>query len=265
MNKIPERQFNRALVRTPGRSVISGLTTANLGQPDYSLIVKQHQAYINALESCGVKPMVLSPLESYPDSTFVEDTAILTQNGAIITQPGAVSRRDEIQFIQPILKTWFKTVERIRAPGRLDAGDVVEAGNRFFIGISKRTNAEGARQCTNILKRFGYTAKTLNVHSGIHLKSGVGYLAKNTLVLSADYADEPAFKSYKRLVLPKGESYAANCVYLNGTVLIPSGFPGVKSVLESAGFSTRSLDMTEFRKLDGGLSCLSLRFTIPEK
>ncbi|MFQ6613297.1 MAG: dimethylarginine dimethylaminohydrolase family protein [Fidelibacterota bacterium] len=252
--------MNRAIVRRPGRSVISGLTTADLGQPDYNLALTQHQAYVRALKACGLETMVLPPLESFPDSTFVEDVALVTEKGAIVTRPGTPSREGEINFIVPVLKRFYPTVHPITPPGTLDAGDVLNIDGHYFIGLSERTNKAGARQCTEILKSFGYSVTTLPIRSGVHLKSAISYLGRGVLLTTEAYADEPVFEQYKKCVLPPEETYAANTVQVNGTVLIPSGFPTAKSLVESAGFSTRSLYMTEYQKLDGGLSCLSLRF-----
>ncbi|NOZ74299.1 MAG: N(G),N(G)-dimethylarginine dimethylaminohydrolase [FCB group bacterium] len=252
--------MNRAIVRRPGRSVISGLSTADLGQPDYNLALTQHQAYVRALKDCGLETMVLPPLESFPDSTFVEDVALVTEKGAIITRPGTQFREGEIHFIVPVLKKFYPTVRSIIPPGTLDAGDVLDIDGHFIIGLSERTNKAGARQCTDHLKAMGYSAATLTVRSGVHLKSEVSYLGRNILLTTEAYAEEPLFEKYKKCILPLEETYAANTVQVNGTVLIPSGFPTAKSLVESAGFTTRSLYMTEYQKLDGGLSCLSLRF-----
>ncbi|RMF09707.1 MAG: N(G),N(G)-dimethylarginine dimethylaminohydrolase [Candidatus Neomarinimicrobiota bacterium] len=255
-------EYNRAIVRKPGRSVISGLTSQDLGQPDYNLALNQHQSYVRALKACGLELLELPPLESFPDSTFVEDVAIVTEKGAVLTRPGAPSRTGEINFIHPVLKRYFPLIYMVQPPGTVDAGDVLRIENHFIIGLSKRTNTEGARQVSRFLTQLGFTTTQIQVRSGLHLKSEVSYLGRGYLLTTSTYQDEPEFAELQRLVLPSEEAYAANSIQVNGTVLIPSGFPTVKSLVEGAGFNTRSLYMTEFEKVDGGLSCLSLRFRL---
>ena len=136
--------FTKAIVRTPGSNFAAGLTSVDLGLPDLKRALDQHDAYCNALESCGLEIIRLAPDEEHPDSTFVEDTAVLTPHGAIITRPGAASRLGEITSIEPALREYFADVQFIREPGTVDGGDVCEAGEHFFIGISERTNTKRA-------------------------------------------------------------------------------------------------------------------------
>lgn len=252
--------FTKAIVRIPGRSLISGLTSANLGVPDYELAMKQHSSYIRALRSCGVEVTILEADENFPDSTFVEDVALLTSHCAIITRPGAISRRDEISLIDSVLQEHFSNIERIEAPGTLEAGDVMMVGSHFYIGLSERTNVYGASQLMEILQKYGMTGSMVELEKMLHLKTGVSYLEQNNLLATGEFVDHEAFEKYNILEVDQDEDYAANCIWVNGKVLVPAGFPKTRSKIEMAGCETITVDVSEFRKLDGGLSCLSLRF-----
>jgi len=253
-------KFTKAIVRTPCGSFVNGLTTAGLGKPDYNLALMQHKRYIEALEMCGLEVTILEPDNSLPDSVFVEDTAVLIPECAIITNPGAESRKAETDRIKKALKSFYRNIEEISSPGTVDGGDVMMAGSHFFIGISDRTNIEGAKQLIKILGKYGYSGSTVSLNNVLHLKSGVAYLENNYLVATGEFADKEEFKKYNILKVKDEESYAANCVWINDFVLVAKGFPKTKKLIEEAGYETIELDVSEFRKLDGGLSCLSLRF-----
>jgi dimethylargininase len=255
--------FRRAIVRPPGANFADGLTSSQLGAPDLELAQQQHEAYCNALEECGVALTRLPADPSYPDSTFVEDTAVLTSRFAILARPGAPSRLGEVAQIADTVSKFFDVVQEIRSPGTLDGGDICEAGTHFFIGVSQRTNEEGARQLARFLTADGYTASTVDIHSNnsiLHLKSGIAYLDRNNLVVMEELAGSEEFSSYNRIIVSRDESYACNCVLVNDRVLMPAGFPRIHSELVRHGYKPLPLAMSEFRKMDGGLSCLSLRF-----
>ncbi len=253
-------KFTRAIVRTPGTSLKHGLSTAGLGPPNYPQALAQHGAYVEALRACGLDVTILPPDNEHPDSTFVEDTALLTAECAIIMRPGATSRRDETQTIEPALRDHFKTVEHVQAPGTVDAGDIMMVGRHFFIGLSQRTNQSGAEQIIQILNRHGMSGSTVPLKEMLHLKSGVAYLENNTMVATGEFLNRAEFANFRVIPIPNEEAYAANCLWLNGTVLVPAGYPQAKQAIEAAGYQTIALEMSEFRKLDGGLSCLSLRW-----
>ena len=255
--------FRRAIVRPPAANFAEGLTTVNLGAPDVPRALDQHARYGEALERCG---LALSRLEAdprFPDSTFVEDAAVLTPRGAILTRPGAPSRAGEVAGVEKALSAFFPSFSRIEPPGTVDGGDVCEAGDHFFIGISERTNAEGARQLARQLAQWGYTTSGVDVRgvSGIlHLKSGIAAIDEKRLVVMEALADHPAFRGYERLLVNPDETYAANCVRVNDALLVAAGFPRFEASARRLGLEAIVLDMSEFEKMDGGLSCLSLRF-----
>jgi dimethylargininase len=240
--------------------MVDGLSSAGLGKPDYEKALVQHTAYIDALKLCGLQVTILPPDNAYPDSTFVEDTALLTPACAVIMRPGAPSRRGETETIETALRQYYSNIERITDPGTADAGDIMMVGNHYYIGLSQRTNREGAEQIIAILNKYDMTGSTVLLRNALHLKSGAAYLENDFLVLAGEFVGRPEFAEYKLIPVHDDEIYAANCLWLNDTVLIASGYPKMKSVAESCGYRTISLDMSEFRKLDGGLSCLSLRF-----
>ena len=252
--------FTKAIVKTPCKNFVNGLTTAKLGKPDYDLALTQHQNYFQALRDCGLQVMMLDADENYPDSTFVEDTALLTPYCAIITNPGAYSRKGEIKEMTEILTDLYESVQLIEDPGTLEAGDVMMVGQHFYIGISERTNHQGSQQLISILSKFGLSGSTVSLKNILHLKSGVSYLERNNMLITNSLKDFPDFQKYNLIMVDDDESYAANSLWINDNVLVPRGFPKTKDKIESAGYKTIEIDVSEFRKLDGGLSCLSLRF-----
>jgi dimethylargininase len=256
--------LRRALVRPPAENFAEGLTTADLGEPSVDAALEQHERYCRALSECGLSLTRLPPDPRHPDSTFVEDAAVLTPRGAVLTRPGAESRAGEVDAIEQALAPFFPAFRRIEAPGTLDGGDICEAGDRFFIGLSRRTNEEGARQLARFLAEDGYTSSLIDIRAVVagilHLKSGLAWLDGRTLVVIESLAGDPAFRGWDRVSVPEGEDYAANCVRINEAVLVAEGFPRLEQALRDLGQRPIALAMSEFRKMDGGLSCLSLRF-----
>lgn len=252
--------FSRAIVREPGPSLIHGITTANLGLPDYQLALKQHKAYVHALTECGLTVIALPPDNDHPDSTFVEDTALLTPKCAIIMRPGAPARREETTGVETVIKEFYPVIERVEPPGTADAGDILMVGDHYYIGLSQRTNPDGAAQIIKILNSQGMTGSTVPLERVLHLKSGVAYLEGNTMVVAGEFKAHPEFSQFNLIPVSDDEMYAANCLWVNGTVLVVAGYPETERAIKDAGRETLVLDVSEFRKLDGGLSCLSLRF-----
>ena len=252
--------FSNAIVRTPCKNMVSGITTSTLGSPNYDLAIVQHERYIATLESCGVSVTVLDKEEDYPDSTFVEDTALITPECAILTNPGALSRKGEVDSIRDALAEHYSELEEIKAPGTLDAGDVMMVANHYYIGLSARTNPEGAKQLIAILEAHGLSGSTVAMGSILHLKTGLSYLENNSLIIASGFLQEAQFKSFDQISIPDEESYAANAIWVNSKVIVAAGFPTSQAAIELAGHETLALNMSEFQKLDGGLSCLSRRF-----
>jgi len=287
--------FMKAIVRPPAPNFADGLTSAGLGTPDYQQALEQHAAYCDALEQCGLELIRLESDERYPDSCFVEDAAIVfgalpdgratapnaalivglqtnaadegvrvpSRKAAIITRPGALSRRGEVDIIRGELCRLFPSIHEIHSPGTLDGGDVCEAGKHFFIGISDRTNEDGARQLAEVLASNGFThslVDTDGISGLLHLKSGVAHLRDNTLIVTEALAHRQEFRGYDLIHVDPGDEYAANCIEVNGRVLIAAGYPRFEAKLRALDYETIALEMSEFQKMDGGLSCLSLRW-----
>jgi dimethylargininase len=255
--------FTNAIVRIPGSNFADGLTTLNLGVPRYDSVIQQHSRYRKALEECGLTITTLDVDLRYPDSTFVEDTAVLTPRGAILTRPGVPSREGEVAAIRETISSFFPATLEIETPGTLDGGDICEAEGHFFLGLSHRTNQEGVRQLAAHLAVQGYTSSVIDVRgitSILHLKSGVSYIGNNTIVAMEEMAGNELFRNYELIRVSTEESYAANCVRINERVLVAAGYAHLIAELAVRGFNPLALEMSEFQKMDGGLSCLSLRF-----
>jgi dimethylargininase len=263
MNGDDKSSLTRAIVQPPSENFAAGLTTVDLGRPDFALALKQHAAYCEALQTCGLTLTRLAPDPQYPDATFVEDTAILTTRCAIITRPGALSRQGEVARIQEALGPFYAKVHTITPPGTVDGGDICEAGNHYFIRISQRTNEVGAQQLRDVLTAYDHTSSFVDIRDVpniLHLKSGIAYLGENRLVVIESLANEAQLADWELFIVPRGEEYAANCVRVNDTILIADGYPQFAEKLQRLRYQTMALNMSEFQKMDGGLSCLSLRF-----
>jgi dimethylargininase len=256
-------RFEHAIARLPAQTFSHGLTSSGEGAPSIEKALDQHERYCDALRACGLTVDLLPAASAYPDSTFVEDTAILTARVAIIMRPGAASRLGEIELIKKPILAYRTDAVQIVEPGSMDGGDVCQADEHFFIGLSARTNPEGARQLSVILHAHGYTSSTVDIRGQsrlLHLKSGIAYLGRQRLVIAPELSTLSAFQTYELIEVPSAELYAANCIHINDHVLIATGYPKTAAALEAVGYRSLALDMSEFRKMDGGLSCLSLRF-----
>ncbi len=253
--------FKNAIVRRPGHSLVNGITSApELGKPDYGLAIKQHDAYIAALKSCGVEVTVLETDERFPDSCFVEDVAVCTKKFAMIAKPGASSRRGEEKEIIEVIKKFYNNLEYIKEPGTLEGGDVMMVGDHFYIGLSKRTNREGAEQLIEVLEKYGMSGSIVEISEMLHLKSGLAYLEDDVLLVTGEFINILEFKKFNKIMIDEEEIYSANCIRVNDYVLVPAGYPKTKEKIKAAGFKVIVVDTSEYRKVNGGLSCLSLRF-----
>lgn len=255
--------FTHALLRLPGENFAEGLTQAGEGAPDPELALEQHRRYCEALAACGLSLTVLPADPRHPDGCFVEDTALVTDRGAVLMRPGAPSRRGETDLVAAALGGLFPRIARIGAPGTIDAGDVCEADGHFLIGLSARTNHAGAEELAARLDDLGYRSDIVdirNVRPLLHLKTGITYLGEGRMLATRDVPHFKALGAYEIVEVPDEERYAANALRINERVIVADGYPRTRAAIESLGFEVIALDMSEFRKLDGGLSCLSLRW-----
>jgi len=235
--------FRRAIVRTPGESMIHGLSTSDLGIPDYKKALIQHANYIEALKECGLEVKVLGQDEQFPDSTFVEDVALLTKHCAIITNPGASSRKGETTSIKELLKGFYENIEEVLPPGTVEGGDIMMVGSHFYIGISERTNENGAEQVIRFLEKYGLSGSKIRLEKTLHLKTGVAYLEHNTIVACGEFLVKEEFLNFNILEIPEEESYAANCIWINDKVILPKGYPIAREIIKDAGYPIVEVDI----------------------
>lgn len=256
-------RYTHALVRRPCARFASGLTQSSEGPPDLARALGQHAAYCGALADLGIEVTTLPDAPDHPDGTFVEDTALCFADFCVIARPGAPSRRGECASVAPALQRHYRQVSTIEEPGTLDGGDICLAEDLLLIGHSARTNEAGASQLADIARSAGLKPHVIDIRASrtlLHLKSGINYLGDGLFLLSSDAPAIPAIERFEHLVPDAAESYAANALAVNGTVLIAAGYPRIGAALAAHGRRTKSLDTSEFRKMDGGLTCLSLRF-----
>jgi dimethylargininase len=228
-----------------------------------ALALEQHDAYCRTLERLGLSLVRLAPDPDFPDSTFVEDAAIATTRGAILTRPGAASRAGEVAALGAVLGEWFPELGKITTPGTVDGGDVCEAGRHFFIGLSERTDPEGAAQLAEWLRRHQFASSVIDIRAMpglLHLKTGLSWLGGRRLLATDGITGHQALSGWEIVRVPEGEDYAANCIRVNDALLVAEGFPATSALLGELGYDLEPLAMSEFRKMDGGLSCLSVRW-----
>ena len=253
-------KLNRAIVRTPSASVVQGLRATGGPDPFLDGFQREHAACLAAVEAAGLAVTVLPPLQEFPDAVFVEDPALVFPNGAILLRPGAPTRAAESQALEPALRERFDTVLALER-GHVDGGDVLVTPERTFIGVSARTDPAGAEALIDLLAVLGHRGHIVRTPSGVlHLKSACSLLDEETVLVTASLAASGIFDGYRLFTVPEGEEDAANVLRLNHVVLASAAGPRTLDLLDRHGFTTLPLQTTELRKLDAGLSCLSLRW-----
>ncbi len=229
--------------------------------PSAELFMQQHTAYVAALTSAGVQVDELSPLEEFPDSVFVEDSALCLKDAAIILSPGAPSRFGEASAMRPTLENHFSCVIELTGEGFVDGGDVLLTDTHAFIGLSARTNQAGLEELSSVLEGYTYTPVKVETPASIlHFKTECGLLDSHTIFSTRKLTSLGCFDDYRVIEVPKGEEGAANIVRLNDVVFLSCGYPRSEALLKSQGYTVVLLDTSEAAKVDGGLSCMSLRF-----
>lgn len=256
-----EKTYQYALTQTPPNSMAAGITTQSI-EVDLALARKQHQVYISMLEKLGLFVTTLPQQESFPDSHFIEDAAIIHNKVAILTRPGAKERRGEVDAISSTLKNIFPTTYELGGDenATLDGGDVLFIGNTVLIGISHRTTETGAQELKHLLQKIN---PNLSIHlvpfeGVLHLKSGLTALNPNTILINQDIKLHTNLPIKKSILLPKEESHAANTFIANHHAFIPPNCPQAKEAMLAANLTPIEIDMSEFRKMDGSFTCLSL-------
>lgn len=217
----------------------------------------QHRCYESNLEAFGYEVLALPADDRFPDAVFVEDTAVVVDELAVIARPGAVSRRGETAAVAAALGG-RRPLVWIEDPGTLDGGDVLRVDRQVFVGISERTNGEGADQLRAALSPFGYTVTTVRVSGCLHLKSAATQVAPRTLLLNRQWVDASAFRDLAIIDVDPAEPSAANALMVKGAVLVAAAYPRTAARLENAGLAVAPLDMSELAKAEGALTCCSL-------
>lgn len=248
-------KYKRALVRSPGKNFPRCLSThPQRGEINFSLAKQQHEKYCDTLSGLGIELIELKSEDHYPDSCFVEDTAVVHRDKALITRMGAESRRGEELSVERRLKKFLK-VKKAVSPASIDGGDILHLPDMLVSGISQRTNREGALQ---LEKWLDVKVEQITDPAMIHLKSYVSCIGTNTLVSTAEFASNQFFEKFRVLVVSEKEKYAANILAVNGVVILAAGYPLTEKMLTDEGFEVLTLDVSEFRKCDGALTCLSI-------
>jgi len=257
----PSWQFSRAITRKPAQSVISGLRAVDTGAPDFDLMLRHHAKYLAALHEAGAQTIELDPLEDFPDSLFVEDTALCLPEGVVLMRPGAPTRQGEVAQIEPVLSGIFDNVARINGPGTIEAGDILTTSREVLVGQSLRTNSEGIAELASVLSKWGRVLREVKVPEGVlHFKTDCSLLDCDTILSTDRLAKTGIFSAYKVILTAEGEDAAANAIRYNDFVMMSAGFPRTATRLKGAGYQVKELGNSECAKIDGGMSCLSLRF-----
>jgi len=254
-------RFSSAIVRQPGRSVISGLRETDRGAPDYEQFLAEHGEYVRALERAGLKVTVLDALEAFPDSVFIEDAALCMPEGVIMLRPGAPSRTGEARVLATTLAGLGYEVIPCESGGFIDGGDILVTDSAVLVGLSARTDRRGFEWFRTVLENWGYPVRAVRTPQGVlHFKSGCSLLDSRTILATDRLAGAQCFASFDVLTVPRGEEAAANCVRVNDTLLVPEGYPATADLLVRQGYDVETVTVSQPSLLDGGLSCMSLRW-----
>ena len=254
--------FTHAIVRKPSASITEGLRAIDIGQPDLDVFLGHHAAYVDALRSTGATVTELPALDAYPDSVFVEDVALCLPQGCIVMRPGAPSRLGEAAEIKPALEEAYGRFEEIKGPGFIEGGDILVTEREILVGRSARTDAAGIDELRSIVSGCNYTVREVYTPADVlHFKTDCSLLDENTILSTRRLAATGCFEGYDIIHTAEGEEACANAIRFNELVLFPAGFPQTASKLRKAGFAVREIGNSEAAKLDGGVSCLSLRFS----
>lgn len=254
--------FTHAICRKPAVSIIDGLRAVDTGAPDLDVFSSHHEDYIAALSSTGAQVHVLEALEDYPDSVFVEDAALCLPELAIVMRPGAPTRLGEANEMAPNLQNHYSVVRKIEGPGFIEGGDILVTECEILVGKSARTNSEGVDELKSIVADYGYQLREVETPPDVlHFKTDCSLLDEETILSTRRLAQSGCFEGYQVLYTEDGEEACANSIRFNDLLIMPAGFNKTADMLDRAGYNICQIGNSEAAKLDGGMSCLSLRFT----
>jgi dimethylargininase len=250
-----------AITRRPSPLLQSGERTHVGRDPiDVTRALAQHDAYRQTLEACGLAVHRLDDADAFPDGVFVEDTAVVLDELAVLTHPGAPSRRAEVRGIELALRA-YRGTERVAAPATLDGGDVIVVGRRILVGRSSRTNAGGVQALAAITRRHGYSVTSVGMHGCLHLKSGCTALPDGRLLVNGDWIPVADLAGFDLVHVPAAEPWGGDVAIANGTVIAAAAYEKTLALIEREGFPVKAVDVSEFAKAEGGVTCLSLIFS----
>src|ERR1044071_6467034 len=251
-----------ALTREPARALDACELTYRGREPiDARVAAAQHRGYCEALEACGARVVTLPAVDELPDSVFVEDTAVVLEEIAVLTRPGVESRRGEVSLIEPTGARLRRGV-RVEPPATLEGGDVLRLGRALYVGLSPRTNAEGAEALRRFAAPHGYEVVTVEPRGCLHLKTGCSALDEETVLINPDWVDAGVFRGREVVPVDASEPWAANVLRVAGSVCVSTAFPRTAEML-STRYDVRPVEVSEFAKAEGGLTCMSLLFRQP--
>lgn len=229
---------------------------------DVALAQQQHRTYTEALESLNCRLEWLPPLPGHADAVFVEDTAVVLEEIAVVTRPGVASRRGETPSVAAALAAHLPVV-RLREPACLDGGDVLRIGRALYVGLSARTSALGISQLAAAIAPFGYTVHSVALDGCLHLKSACSFIPPQMLLVNPSWVDAAAFGRQQVIAVDESEAYGANTLSIAGTTLVSAAYPRTRARLEAAGVTTRALELGELHKAEAAVTCLSLLLDRP--
>ena len=254
-------EFTRAVTRKPSTSIVNGLRAADIGTPDLEQMVKDHEHYVAILRETGAEVVELPALEAYPDAVFVEDTALCLPEGAVMMRPGAPTRAGEVDGMSSVLRDIYNVVLDMSGQGSIEGGDILTTSREILVGRSARTDAAGVAEVQGLLDQWGYSVREVFTPEGVlHFKTDCSLLDAETILSTKRLDASGCFEGYNVIHTAEGEEAAANSIRFNQFVIMPAGFPKTAEKLCAAGYVVREVNNTECAKLDGGMSCLSLRF-----
>lgn len=252
--------FGAAITRQPASSAVDGLRAEDHGTPDVAQMLKDHADYCAALSATGATVITLPPLAGFPDAQFVEDTALCLPEGVIFMSPGAPSRRGEVAAIEAEIGHHFASTHHIEAPAFIEGGDILVTATEILVGLSARTTDAGIAALTAITSPWGYNVRRVDTPADVlHFKTDCSLLDDRTILTTRRLAASGCFDGYELVYTADGEEAAANTIRFNDKVIMPAGFPKTEQLLSDAGYNVLLINNSECEKIDGGMSCLSLR------
>lgn len=257
--------FSHAICRKPSQSIIDGLRAVDTGTPDLAMFEQHHADYVTTLSTTGAEIIMLDSLEAFPDAVFVEDAALCLQEGAVVMRPGAPTRLGEAAEMAPHLEQLYGEVLRVEGKGDegfIEGGDILTTEREILIGLSARTDKAGVEEFTRLVSRWGYSVRVVDTPPDVlHFKTDCSLLDEETILSTKRLDASGCFEGYKIIHTAEGEEACANAIRFNNVVVMPAGFPRTHDALLSAGYEVAEVGNSEAAKLDGGMSCLSLRFS----